>query len=276
MNLSRFAQHMEAGGERLLVVEDGSLLQWAGENGLSPSRAQIESLQNGIIPLRYAKNITALSLAEQERVCRSRVFICGCGGLGGTLVELLARAGVGCLRLVDCDSFNPSNLNRQWLSEMGNLSRSKAEIARERVAAINPFVEVEAMCRRMDESQAEELALGTDLVLDALDNIEGRFVLAEAAARVGVPFIHAAVAGWWGQITTILPGSGGGLQKVYGSRRMKDAAEEAAGILGPTAAVIASLQAFEALRILSGKAPVYVNRLLYFDGESGAVEIVPL
>jgi molybdopterin/thiamine biosynthesis adenylyltransferase len=222
------------------------------------------------------RNLTALNLAEQERVCRARVFICGCGGLGGTLINLLSRAGVGYLRLVDCDSFAPSNLNRQWLSEVANLSRPKAEIAREKVAAINPFVEVEAMCMLMEEHEAESLVAGTDLVLDALDNIDGRFVLAEAAARVGVPFIHAAVAGWWGQITTFLPGSGAGLRKVYGNRRRKDAAEEAAGVLGPTAAVIGSLQAFEALRLLAGRTPIYENRLLYFDGESGSIEILPL
>ena len=92
-------------GGSQLVIEDDDLLEWAQSSGISPRNAQIEALQCKIIPLRYAKNFRALTLAEQRKLCESRVLICGCGGVGGVLINLLARAGVGTLRLVDGSAF---------------------------------------------------------------------------------------------------------------------------------------------------------------------------
>jgi molybdopterin/thiamine biosynthesis adenylyltransferase len=88
--------------------------------------------------------------------------------------------------------------------------------------------------------------------------------------------IHAAVAGWWGQMTTLLPDSSTGLHQIYGKKRSRDTAEEALGVLGPTAAVLGSLEALEALRLLTGKASAYSGTLLYFDGESGRTELLSL
>lgn len=263
-------------GRPQLVIEDGPLLDLARENRTTPGNVQIEALQNGIIPLRYLKNFHALSFTEQIRICKSKVLICGCGGLGGILISLLARAGVGLLRLVDGDVFVPSNLNRQLLCDSGELARSKAQVAAERVKAVNPLIEVEAFSEAMDDHNAKELIQGTDLVLDALDNLSGRFTLAYTARRLGIPFIHAAVAGWWGQLATFLPESTLDLKSVYGDRLSRDSTEDWVGVLGPTPAVIGSLQALEAIRILSGKRPAYAESLLYFDGESGRTEIMPL
>ncbi len=292
MKLGELSRPIDYAGASRAVIEDEPLLEWARENGLSPREAQVAAIEEEIIPLRYLKNFTALSFAGQLRLCRSKVFICGCGGLGGTLVDLLSRAGVGYLRLVDRDVFTPSNLNRQCLVDTRQMSKSKASVAFERVIAVNPFVEVDARPVHLDSGNAEALAAGVDLVLDAMDNIGGRFALAEAAARLRIPFIHAAAAGWWGQVSTFQPapfpdspdsdsnsgsGSGGaGLSRIYGSRRMTDMSEEAVGVLGPAVAVIGSLQACEALRILSGGRPSYENRLLYFDGETGRTELLPL
>ena len=113
-------------GDAQLVIEDDALLEWAHSHRISPRTAQIEAIQSRIIPLRYAKNFHSLTLAEQSRICESRVLVCGCGGLGGVLVNLLARAGVGTLRLVDGGVFVPSNLNRQWLCDTQVLSRPKS------------------------------------------------------------------------------------------------------------------------------------------------------
>lgn len=257
-------------------MDDEALLAWAAKNGLSPRQAQLEALENGVFPLRYLKNFQALTLEEQIRLCRSRVLICGCGGLGGVLIHLLARAGVGFLRLVDGDTFTASNLNRQWLCDTATLGQPKALVGKERVAFINPLVEVEAFPSLLDEGNADDLMRGTDLVLDALDNLPGRFLLAERAHRLGIPMIHAAVAGWWGQMTTLLPDSSTDLHQIYGKKRSRDAEEEALGVLGPTAAVLGSLEALEALRLLAGKASAYSGKLLYFDGESGRTELLSL
>lgn len=275
-HLLQQAWTLDISGQSVRVMDDEALLAWAAKNGLSPRQAQLEALENGVFPLRYLKNFQALTLEEQIRLCRGRVLICGCGGLGGVLIHLLARAGVGFLRLVDGDTFTASNLNRQWLCDTAELGRPKAVVGKERVALINPLVEVEAFSSLLDEGNADDLIRGTDLVLDALDNLPGRFLLAERARRLGIPMIHAAVAGWWGQMTTLLPDSSNGLHQIYGKKRSRDAAEEALGVLGPTAAVLGSLEALEALRLLAGKASAYSGKFLYFDGESGRTELLSL
>lgn len=276
MDLIDGAYTAEFAGKIQYVIEDAPLLEWAEENGIDHCDAPVKALENGVIPLRYFKNFHSVGFAEQIRICKSKVFICGCGGLGGILINLLARAGVGRLYMVDGDAFAPSNLNRQWLCESKEIGRSKAEVASERVHAINPFTKTEALRQVLDERNAVGLAQGSDLILDALDNIEGRFILAKAARLLSLPFIHAAVAGWWGQICTLLPGSRIDLQSVYGKKRSRDSTEDRLGVPGPVPAVIGSLQALEALRILSGKKAAYADSLLYFDGESGRTEIAPL
>ena len=263
-------------GTDQLVIDDGSLLDWARGENVSPSAAQIIALQEGIVPLRYLKNIHALKLVEQSSVCASKVFVCGCGGLGGIVIHLLARAGVGCLRLADGDTFYPTNLNRQLLSDSQNLGQSKALVAAEKARVINPLIQVEGFNLTIDQENAEQLLRSSDLVIDAVDNLPGRFLLAQTARSLGIPFIHAAVAGWWGQISTFLPHSSCDLKSIYGESRSRDPAEEAVGVLGPAASIIGSLEALEAIRLLVGRQPAYGDKLLYFDGESGQIEIIPL
>jgi molybdopterin/thiamine biosynthesis adenylyltransferase len=260
----------------LLAVEDGPLLEWASSEGASPHEAQIAALHQEIVPSRYLRNFEAISFSEQIRLCESRVLVCGCGGLGGVIIQLLARAGVGFLRLVDPDVFVTSNLNRQWMSDITVIGMAKAEVATQRVRSINPFVEVEARTCSLDERNAPRLLQNMHLALDALDNLAARFTLAEGARNLRIPFIHGAVAGWWGQISTFPPLSEHSLEAVYGKRRTRDPAEEAMGVLGPAASVIGSLQAMEAVRVLTGRQPAYAGHLLFFDGETGLFNMLPL
>ncbi len=259
-----------------LVIEDAPLIEWAKTRGIPPSQAVIAALERSILPVRYLKNCSALKLSEQLRICRSRVLICGCGGLGGVLASLLGRAGVGFLRLVDGDQFAPSNLNRQWFCDAESLGRNKAETARDRILKINPLLKVEAVPNHFRDSNAPQILDSIDLVLDALDNLPSRFLLFESARRAGLPFVHGAVAGWWGQVTTFMPGSAAHLDQVYGEHRHRSEAEEGLGVLGPAAALIGSIQSMEALRLLAGLSPAYAGSLLYYDGESGEQVRVPL
>lgn len=234
------------------------------------------ALLQEIVPSRYLKNLEAINLSEQLRLCRSRVLVCGCGGLGGVIIHLLARAGVGFLRLVDPDAFVTSNLNRQWMCDVTVIGRAKAEVAAQRVRAINPFVEIEGITSSLDERNAPQFLQSMHLALDALDNLTARFTLAEEARKRNIPFIHGAVAGWWGQICTFPPQSRHSLEAVYGKRRTRDPAEEGLGVLGPAVSVIGSLQAMEAIRALTGRKPAYAGHLLYFDGETGLSSLLPL
>ncbi len=263
-------------GDSQLVIEDDALFEWARSNRISPRKAQIQAIQSRIIPLRYAKNFHSLTLAEQRRICESRVLVCGCGGLGGVIINLLASAGVGALRLVDGGIVVPSNLNRQWLGDTQALSRPKAEVTGARVQAINPFIDVEIFPTLMDENNAGSFLEGMDLVLDALDDLTGSFLVAEAAKRARAPFIHTAATGWWGQVSTFLPESFLDMHSVYGRGEEQDQPDDVMGVLGPTPAVIGGLAAFEAIRLLSGRNAAYADQLCYLDGESGRLDVIHL
>lgn len=276
LDLGFHAEEARVGKRSLRVIQDAALLAWAARQGLSRREAQLLALRQEVVPARYLRNFDAVDLPEQLRLCEGRVLVCGCGGLGGVIIQLLARAGVGRLRLLDPDIFVASNLNRQWMSETATLGRSKAETAAERVLAINPFVEVEHHCLRLDEQNAFALLAETQVAVDALDNLEARFALEAGARERTLPLIHGAVAGWWGQIATFPPHSPHSLRTIYGAMRHRDPAEEAMGVLGPTASVIGSLQAMETLRILAGRNPAHADRLLYFDGDTGVFTTLPL
>lgn len=274
--LEDLAYTMDHLGDSQLVIEDDALLEWAHSNRIAPRNAVVEAIQSRIMPLRYAKNVHSLTLAEQRRLCESRVLVCGCGGVGGVLINLLARAGVGALRLVDGGVFVPTHLNRQWWCEPEVLSQPKAEVIGARVRATNPLIEVEAFPILMDENNAASLVEGMDLVIDALDDLPARFLLAETAKRLRVPFLYAAATGWWGQVGTFLPDSFLDMHSVYGHEEKQDEPDDVMGVLGPAPAIIGGLAAFEAMRLLSGRNSAYADQLLYLDGESGRMDVIHL
>jgi molybdopterin/thiamine biosynthesis adenylyltransferase len=276
MDIREIITSIEYVGTILDVAADAPLLEWARSQDLSPREAQLQALRRHVLPERYLRNFHTLDFPQQLRLCESKVLICGCGGLGGVLINLLARAGVGFLRLVDGDVFAPSNYNRQWFCEAGGLARPKVHVIAEHLEKINPFVHVEAIPEVLSAANASAMMEDIDLVLDALDNIDGRFLVAQAALSRRLPYIHAAVAGWWGQVATFLPDSASDLTNIYSNRRTRDPSELTVGILGTTVAVIGSLQAAEAVLVLIGRQPAYAGSILYFDGESGCTETVTL
>ena len=267
MELRELAQDIQYLGASRTVIGDASLLSWAQSRRVSPWQAQLAALQQGIILERYLSHGHSLTLGQQVRLCEGRVLICGCGGLGGTLINLLGRAGVGFLRLVDGDIFAPANLNRQWFCDAGSIGLPKALVSAARLENLNPFTRVEAIAEPLTESNALTLIANVDLALDALDNIPGRLVLARVAREQHLPFIHAAVAGWCGQLSTFLPDSQRRLTEIYGGRQDRDISEIATGIIGTTAALVGSLQAAEAIRLLTGLPPAYADGLFYLDSE---------
>lgn len=209
---------------------------------------------------RYSRNIPAVSAEEQAVLARRRALVAGCGGLGGYLIEYLARMGVGEITAVDGDVFEPSNLNRQLLASPDLLGAGKALAARDRVRAVNPAVTVRAVEAFLDGENADGLVRGMDLVLDALDNIPARLVLEDACARNGVPIVHGAIQGWSVQAAVVPPGSGL-LRRLYGAA--KAPAEKTS--LPFTPAFCAAVQAAEAVKLLCGRAPALEGKLLLAD-----------
>lgn len=154
---------------------------------------------------RYIRNLGALTEKECAVLRTKTVFVAGCGGLGGYLIEMLLRIGVGEIRAADGDVFEASNLNRQLLSSPSSLGQSKAEAAAARAAMVNPDVRFVAVPQFVTVENAAELIRGCHAVLDALDNIQARRILARACARENIPLIHGAICGWSAQAAVIMP-----------------------------------------------------------------------
>ena len=202
---------------------------------------------------RYLRNHDAISEEEQAFLSTKRVLVVGCGGLGGMVIECLARIGVGYLRVVDGDVFEESNLNRQLLSSRMNLGRPKILAAQQRVMAVNPLVVVDAVQAELTVENARELLGECDVAVDCLDNIPARLVLQEAAKEAGIPVVHGAVAGWLGRICVIQPGEDL-LTLLYPEPDEMRGEERLAGTLSFTAALTASWQSAETVKLLLGKS----------------------
>ena len=212
---------------------------------------------------RYLRNHDAISEADQATLAIDRVLVVGCGGLGGMVIECLARIGVGHLRVVDGDVFEASNLNRQILCSTMNLNRPKTLAAKQRVMAVNPLVEVDAVQANLTVENATSLLADCDVAVDCLDNIPARLVLQEAAKNAGLPLVHGAVAGWCGQVCVVQPGEDL-LSILYGDAREEQGEEVSAGTLSFTAVAVGALQAAEVVKLLLGK-PGLRGELLVLD-----------
>ena len=197
---------------------------------------------------RYSRNIPAVSTEDMDKIRKSKVLVAGCGGLGGFIIEYLARMGVGSIVAVDGDTFCESNLNRQILSTVNNLGKSKAMAAEERVLEINPDVDVTAVPEFFTEENAARLLAGVDLIMDALDNVASRHVLEDAAARAGLVIVHGAICGWDLQIMLAEPGKGM-LHQMYPAGSLPGSKTS----LPFTPAACAALQTSMAVRYLCGR-----------------------
>ena len=212
---------------------------------------------------RYLKNYAAISVTEQSQLAKKRILIVGCGGLGGYLLEYLGRLGVGYITIVDGDVFDETNLNRQLLSSQMNLGKPKVLAAKHRMLAINPLVHLETVQENLTEENAASLVKGHDIVLDALDNIPDRLLLQRTCKEVGLPLVHGALAGWYGQVCVIQPGEDL-LDLIYGNYDIEQGEELETGSLSFTAGLVASVQAGEAVKLLLGK-PTLNRELLAVD-----------
>lgn len=210
---------------------------------------------------RYIRNLGPLTEEECLLLRQQRVFLAGCGGLGGYLLEHLLRAGVGAITVCDGDTIVPSNLNRQLLADMESLGRSKTEAACARAALVNPEAAVEARPVFLTADNALGLIAGHDLALDALDSPAARRILASACRQAGIPLVHGAIRGWYAQAAVILPDSGM-MEQLYPA----DApAAPDQGSLSPTVGLCAAIQAGEAVKLLCGRPSPLAGRLLWVD-----------
>ncbi len=227
---------------------------------------EIMLLEQGTVPQRYLRNIGTIGTEGQVKLLKSCAAVVGAGGLGGTIIELLARMGIGRLIIIDDDRFAEQNLNRQLMCTEGDIGKFKAAVAARRVRRINSAVTVTAFTQRLTAENADRLLGGADVVLDALDNLSSRFVLETACRRLKVPFVHGGIAGFSGQFMTVFP-EDPGLMALYGNAGQVPEVGIEVKLGNPTVTpmLIATLQVQEAIKIITGSGEPVRNRLIVVD-----------
>lgn len=254
--------------------------QVAQRHDVSIKEVELAALDIKILPLRYQRNQKSLNLEELKRLLNSRAVIVGLGGLGGTVTEILARANVGHLVLLDGDVFEDHNLNRQLLCTQDRLGTPKARAAADRVAAINSAISVEYHQTPMNEHNRLDIITGSHVVVDCLDNIPDRFMVQEATRQAGTVLVSAAVAGLSGHVTTIFP-EDKGLELIFGpsrsARQSPKGIETQLGCLPQAVSMIAAIEAAEAIKVMLGQTDsVLRNRLLFADLAQNSFDILRL
>jgi molybdopterin/thiamine biosynthesis adenylyltransferase len=215
---------------------------------------------------RYDRQIIIQGFGEegQEKLKEARVLIAGAGGLGSPAAIYLTAAGIGSIRIVDHDTVELSNLNRQILHWHEDRGKSKVESAKEKLVRLNPDVKVEAIGDTVTEANIDHLVSDCNLIVDAMDNLPTRYLLNKAAIENNIPFFHGAIYGFEGRAMTIVPGKSACLRCVYRGV----IPEEKFPVIGVTPAVIACIQATEAVKYLVGVGELLINKLLVYEGLS--------
>jgi molybdopterin-synthase adenylyltransferase len=224
---------------------------------------------------RYQRQILVDGWGEsgQERIKQANIFVAGAGGLGSAVLLYLAAAGIGTLKICDCDTVALSNLNRQVLYSHQCIGMPKVESARNALKLTNPYTNIIQLDRKITQANAEDLIGNADLVIDCLDNHETRHVLNMVSVSNHIPMIHAGVTGFRGQITFLHPPETAclGCFSAPGHTEPKELP-----IVGCTAGILGTLQAMEALKYLTGIGKVLKNELLFFDGLTMQFQIMEL
>lgn len=216
--------------------------------------------------IRYVRQIQIYGFGEagQEKLKQAKIIIAGIGGLGSSAAMYLTAAGVGTIRIIDHDIVETNNLNRQVLHWERDISKRKVESAIEKLNQLNPHVSIEGVNKKITEDNVFSFLAGFDLIIDALDSLATRFILNKAVIENNMPFIHGAVHGFEGRVTTVIPRETACLSCIYHG----SIPEEVTPIIGVTASIIGSIQATEAIKYIVGIGKLLSNRLLVYDGLS--------
>jgi molybdopterin/thiamine biosynthesis adenylyltransferase len=236
----------------------------AGRFSLHIAEVEEIALYHDLLPARYQRNRAMLSIQQQLSLLRSKVAVFGCGGLGGYIIEELARLGVGRITVVDPDVFEEHNLNRQLLCTQELLGKKKVDAAARRVAAVNPAVRIQAFDAAFGQGNSAEILKGVTVAADGLDSIPVRLELAEACNNQNIPLVHGAIAGWSGHVAVQYPGENI-LQHLYAGKKTGHGVEKRLGNPSFTPAVIASLEVTEIVKILLKTEPLLPRRYMAVD-----------
>ncbi len=248
-----------------VVSMDGGFNRWKDEGRPWEIPALLSADQRN----RYSRHLLLPEVGDdgQKRLLGSRVLLLGAGGLGSPAALYLAAAGVGTLGIIDMDSVDESNLQRQILHNRDRVGERKVESARKTLTALNPDVEIVTFDTRLSAGNVEAILDGFDVVVDGADNFVSRYLLNDASVKLGIPVVHGSIFRFEGQVTVFDPRRGPTYRDFLPQPPPPELAPSCseAGVLGVLPGVIGSLQALEAIKLLLGIGDPLIGRLLAFD-----------
>ncbi len=241
----------------------------AEQYGVPIATVERAALEAHLAPERYIRNLGTVGWEGQRQLLEATVAVVGAGGLGGWIIEGLARMGVGHLILVDGDRFAENNLNRQLGCTERTLGLPKVEVLAQRLAEVNAATRVTPHPLWLTEENAASLLQGAQVVVDALDSLPARYLLQRVARTLGIPMVHGAIAGYTGQVMTIFPGDPG-LEALYGKTPPTERGiERTLGNPTATPMMISAWEIHEVVKLITGRGQPLRNRLLILDAEHG-------
>ncbi|MDR1784610.1 MAG: HesA/MoeB/ThiF family protein [Endomicrobium sp.] len=217
---------------------------------------------------RYKRQLSIKAIGKhgQQKLFNAKVLVCGAGGLGGPALIYLAAAGIGSIGLCDFDVIEQSNLNRQILYNHADIRKQKAYIAKEKLEKFNPDVKVETYSEKLTEENASDIFKNYDVVIDAVDNFQSRYLINAAAYRSSITIVCGAVCEFEGILTVAVPKENTScFQCIYPIKPSSELTSKTFGILGAIAGTIGSMQALEAIKFILG-LHCLKNKVLIFNG----------
>ncbi len=224
-----------------------------------------------------SRQMGVVTRSKQERIKDANLTVVGCGGIGGATTEMLVRMGIGNLTIIDKDNFEVSNINRQLMSNFCSVGKSKVKTTYKILKSINPFVNITAYEEELDEENVEKIISGSDIVIDALDNLIARIIVSRYAYEAKIPFIHGAIHGTMGQVSVFtkntpiyedlfkLPSIGKDLNQDVVSKVL-EMSSEVPPVIAPIPNIVGCLQAFEAFKLITFQGDsILAPQVLMFD-----------
>lgn len=213
---------------------------------------------------RYNRNILVEQVKErgQKMLAQAKILVCGAGGLGSTVLANLTSIGIGTIGIVDNDTLELSNLNRQYIHKFENLGKVKVESAKQWIKEFNPEINVQTYQMRLDENNYADIVKDYDLIMDCFDSFKSKFLLNKIAVQTGKILIHGGVTEFFGQATVIKPGKTACLNCIL----PEEGGYVVKGVLSPAVATIASIEAMEAVKLILNIGDCLENKLLSYDG----------
>jgi len=224
---------------------------------------------NDLQLMRYSRNIVLkeIGIEGQTKLLKSRVLVIGAGGLGSPVLLYLAAAGVGTIGIADFDAVELSNLQRQIIHFSDDIGKEKVFSAKEKITQLNPDINVETYNYRLDESNICQIVKNYDFVVDATDGLCNKLLVNDACVKENIPFSHAGILGFRGQILTVVPGKSTCLRCIITDDLVSDKEMTCSryGILGSVAGTFGTIQATETIKYITNSGTSALNTLLLLD-----------